>query len=188
MASVNLKSPSRDARPGCCDWFTGLPGVGKTTVANELRDALLQHAGVCIVLNGDELGKGLNHDLGFNREDRCENVRPIAQLGSILVDAGLVVPVAVIAPDREERQAVRELFNGRGYAEAYVATTQAICVAHDPRGLYQRALDGKLNGMPPFADACSSSARTNHPKCLLSPTSLTSGAKNLFFLPARLAT
>ena len=115
MASVNLKSPSRDARPGCCDWFTGLPGVGKTTVANELRDALLQHAGVCIVLNGDELGKGLNHDLGFNREDRCENVRPIAQLGSILVDAGLVVPVAVIAPDREERQAVRELFNGRGY-------------------------------------------------------------------------
>lgn len=146
MRALPLQSTRPDVLSGCY-WFTGLSGAGKTTLASAFRDALRERASLCMVLDGDELRKGLNSDLGFSREDRRENVRRIAELASILVDAGFVVLVAAIAPYSEDRLAVSKLFFGRAYAEVYVATDQATCVARDPKGLYQRALQGKLSGM-----------------------------------------
>lgn len=132
---------------GACYWFTGLSGAGKTTMANAFREELLTYACPCMVLDGDELRQGLNSDLGFSREDRRENVRRTAELASLLVNIGYIVLVAVIAPYEEDRQSVRALFQGRSFAEVYVATDQATCIARDPKGLYQRALKGQIAGM-----------------------------------------
>jgi adenylyl-sulfate kinase len=132
---------------GCCYWFTGLSGAGKTTLANKFCEALRERGLTCMVLDGDVLRQKLNRDLGFSREDRRENVRRIAEIAHMAAEAGVIVLVAVIAPYRADRDAVRELFNDHRFFEVYVQTDIATCIARDPKQLYRLAREGELRDM-----------------------------------------
>jgi adenylylsulfate kinase len=123
-------------------WFTGLPGAGKTTVAYQVKKAL-DGLGLCsFVLDADNVRQGLNKDLGFTPEDRKENIRRIAEVAKLFVDAGLVTLVSVISPYESDRQLSRTLFEPGHFLEIYVKCSLKECEARDPKGLYQKARQG----------------------------------------------
>ncbi len=125
-------------------WFTGLPGAGKSTVAN-LVEAGLHARGVhTLLLDGDNVRHGLNKDLGFTAADRVENIRRIGEVAKLMTDAGLVVLCAFISPFRAERRMVRELINNGEFIEVFVDTPIEQCISRDPKGLYRRALAGEI--------------------------------------------
>ncbi len=128
-------------------WLTGLPGSGKSTIA-DAAVARLHAMGVhTYVLDGDNVRTGLNKDLGFTPEDRAENVRRVAEVGKLMSDAGLVVLVALVSPYRGDRAAARELFSEGDFLEVYVDTPVEICAERDPKGLYAKAAAGNLPNM-----------------------------------------
>jgi bifunctional enzyme CysN/CysC len=126
-------------------WLTGPPGAGKSTVANVVEGILTRAGHHAYVLDGDNVRHGLNRDLGFSAAERTENVRRLAEVAHILADAGLIVIVAAIAPFALDRQAARATAAGIPFYEAFVDTPLEICAARDPKGLYRRARDGKLD-------------------------------------------
>jgi len=138
---------------GCCFWFTGLPGSGKTTLATHLHLDLSARGVKSIVLDGDLLREGLNRDLGFSRNDRRENVRRISEVARLLVSEGYVVLVAAISPYRADRRAARDRFASAMFIEVYVATDLATCMARDPKGLYALAQAGKITNMTGWDDS-----------------------------------
>ncbi|MDE0113350.1 MAG: adenylyl-sulfate kinase [Albidovulum sp.] len=125
-------------------WFTGLSGSGKSTIANLVEQKLHAEGIHTYVLDGDNLRHGLNRDLGFTDQDRVENVRRVAHVANLMVDAGLVVLVALISPFRSERQMARELAEDNEFIEVFVDTPMAVCEQRDTKGLYRRARDGEL--------------------------------------------
>lgn len=128
----------------CCYWFTGLSGAGKSTLANHMHRELRSRGIQCVVLDGDRFRQGLNRDLGFSREDRRENVRRIAEVAAMMVDAGLVVLVSAIAPYEADRQCARDLFTDGAFFEVYVNTDLDTCAARDPKALYARVKAGEI--------------------------------------------
>ena len=125
-------------------WITGLPAAGKSTVADRLEQKL-HAAGVhTYLLDGDNVRHGLNRDLGFTEQDRVENVRRVAEVAKLMVDAGLVVIVSMISPFRSERRMARDLVNEGEFVEVFVDTPLAVCESRDPKGLYRRARAGEL--------------------------------------------
>jgi adenylyl-sulfate kinase len=129
---------------GALVWFTGLSASGKTTLAHAV-EWRLQELGVHTYrLDGDVVRDGLNADLGFSPEARRENVRRIAEVGRLMVDAGLVVVVAVIAPYEKDRQETRARFGDGDFFEVWVDTPLEVCEQRDPKGLYKRARAGEL--------------------------------------------
>ena len=128
-------------------WFTGLSGSGKSTLAHAVEARLFSMGVRSYVLDGDNIRTGLNRDLGLGPEDRKENIRRIAEVAKIMVDAGILVFAAFIAPYRESRQFVRELMEKVPYYECYVKCPLAACEARDPKNLYKRARAGKINNM-----------------------------------------
>jgi bifunctional enzyme CysN/CysC len=125
-------------------WFTGLPGAGKSTIAN-LVEAGLHARGVhTLLLDGDNVRHGLNKDLGFTEGDRVENIRRIGEVAKLMTEAGLVVLCAFISPFRAERRMVRELLDEGEFIEVFVDTPIEQCMARDPKGLYKRALAGEI--------------------------------------------
>jgi bifunctional enzyme CysN/CysC len=125
-------------------WFTGLPGAGKSTIAN-LVEAQLHARGVhTVLLDGDNVRHGLNKDLGFTDADRVENIRRIGEVAKLMTEAGLIVLCAFISPFRAERQMVRDLVGEGEFIEVFVDTPLEECVARDPKGLYKRALAGQI--------------------------------------------
>jgi bifunctional enzyme CysN/CysC len=125
-------------------WFTGLPGAGKSTIAN-LVEAGLHARGVhTLLLDGDNIRHGLNRDLGFTEEDRVENIRRIGEVAKLMSDAGLIVLCSFISPFRAERRMVRELLPEGEFVEIFVDTPLEECIARDPKGLYKRALAGEI--------------------------------------------
>lgn len=127
-----------------CIWFTGLSGAGKTTLAT-LLDARLHAIGHhCFVLDGDNVRHGLNKDLGFSDADRVENIRRVAEVAKLMVDAGLIVLVSFISPFRTERDAARALFAQGEFLEVFVNTPLPECERRDVKGLYARARAGLL--------------------------------------------
>lgn len=127
-----------------CIWFTGLSGSGKSTLANLLEQHL--HAQGChtYLLDGDNVRHGLNRDLGFTEADRVENIRRIAEVAKLMVDAGLIVLASFISPFRAERQLARSLFEEGEFIEVYVDTDLAECERRDIKGLYAKARRGEL--------------------------------------------
>jgi adenylyl-sulfate kinase len=130
--------------PGAVIWLTGLSGAGKSTIANALEAALNRLQVRTYLLDGDNLRLGLNRDLGFSDADRVENVRRIAEVATLMLDAGLVVICAAISPFGRERQAARERVGSRHFIEVFVDTPLAVCQERDPKGLYAKARMGQI--------------------------------------------
>jgi bifunctional enzyme CysN/CysC len=125
-------------------WLTGLSGSGKSTIANSVEKRIHALGMHSYVLDGDNLRMGLNSDLGFTPEDRAENVRRISEVAKVLVDAGLIVLVAVISPFEADRERAKSLFDEGEFLEVYVDTPVDICVERDPKGLYKKANNGEI--------------------------------------------
>ena len=125
-------------------WFTGLSGAGKSTIANQVEKRL--HARGChtFLLDGDNVRHGLNRDLGFTDEDRVENIRRVAEVARLMVDAGLIVLVSFISPFRAERQMARERFAGGEFIEIFVDVPLEVAEARDVKGLYRKARAGQI--------------------------------------------
>jgi len=133
-----------NAQKPCVLWFTGLSGSGKSTIADALEQALYTYEKSTILLDGDNVRKGLNKDLGFTDEDRVENLRRIAEVSKLMLEAGLLTIVAFISPFHTERQMARSLFEDGEFIEIYIDTPIEICEQRDPKGLYKLARAGKL--------------------------------------------
>jgi len=127
-----------------CVWFTGLSGSGKSTIANLVEKRLLAMGLHTYLLDGDNVRHGLNKDLGFTAEDRVENIRRVAEVAKLMVDAGLIVLVSFISPFRAERRMARELFGEGEFIEAYVDTPLAVAEQRDVKGLYAKARAGEI--------------------------------------------
>ena len=128
-----------------CLWFTGLSGAGKSTIANLVERRLAAQGFHTYLLDGDNLRHGLNVDLGFTAEARVENVRRVAEVAHLMVDAGLIVLVCVISPFASEREFARRRFAEGEFVEVFVDTPLADCESRDPKGLYAKARAGRIS-------------------------------------------
>ncbi len=125
-------------------WFTGLSGSGKSTVANEVEKALLSKNIHSYILDGDNVRQGLNKNLSFAPEDRKENIRRIAEVSNLMIDAGIVVLAAFVSPYRVDRENIKNIVKDNKYIEIYVNTPIEVCEARDVKGLYKKARAGEI--------------------------------------------
>ena len=127
-----------------CLWLTGLSASGKSTVANLLEQRLVIEGRHTYLLDGDNVRHGLNRDLGFTEADRVENIRRVAEVSRLMVDAGLIVIVSFISPFQSERDFARSLFESGDFMEIFVDASVEACARRDPKGLYAKAMRGEI--------------------------------------------
>jgi bifunctional enzyme CysN/CysC len=125
-------------------WFTGLSGAGKSAVANLVEKRLHASRARTYLLDGDNVRHGLNKDLGFTNADRIENMRRVAEVARLMVDAGLIVLVSFISPFRDERRMARSMVEDGEFCEVFVDTPLEVAERRDPKGLYKKARAGRL--------------------------------------------
>jgi bifunctional enzyme CysN/CysC len=125
-------------------WFTGLSGAGKSTIANQVEKRLAAMGHHTMILDGDNVRHGLNRDLGFSEADRVENIRRIAEVSQLFVEAGLIVIVSFISPYRAERMLARDRVGSDEFLEIFVDTPIEECRRRDPKGLYVKADSGQI--------------------------------------------
>ena len=143
--SINKETRSKlNVQQPCVIWFTGLSGSGKSTIANILEQKLHTMNKRTYLLDGDNVRHGLNKDLGFTDTDRVENIRRVAEVSKLMVDAGLITLVSFISPFRSERQMARNLLEKGEFFEVFVSTSLEECEKRDPKGLYKKARSGEL--------------------------------------------
>jgi adenylyl-sulfate kinase len=130
------------APEGCCLWFTGLSGAGKSTVANLVVEELRSRGRFVELLDGDEVREHLSKGLGFSKEGRDENIRRIGWVASVLARNGVIAVTAAISPYRVGRDEVRSWT--QNFVEVYVATSLEVCEARDVKGLYAKARAGEI--------------------------------------------
>jgi adenylylsulfate kinase len=128
--------------PGCCLWFTGLSGAGKSTIAGVVVDALRERGRRVELLDGDEVREHLSKGLGFSKADRDENIRRIGWVAAVLARNGVISVTAAISPYRSVRDEVRGWIDH--FVEVHVATSLEECEARDVKGLYARARSGEI--------------------------------------------
>jgi len=128
-------------------WFTGLSGSGKSTICNSLEELLNNKKINTFTLDGDSVRNGLNKDLGFSDEDRSENIRRVAEVSKILMNAGNVVLASFITPFQQDRDLVKQIVGQNNYIEVFVNTSLETCINRDPKGLYQKSKSGLIKSM-----------------------------------------
>lgn len=146
-------------------WFTGLSGSGKSTIANALEKRLYEDGKFTMLLDGDNVRMGLNKNLGFEPEDRIENIRRIAETAKLMNDAGLMVLTAFISPYESDRQNARNIIGNECFVEIYVDTPLEICEKRDVKGLYQKA---KKKEIPNFTGISSPYEAPENPDLTIS--------------------
>lgn len=129
----------------CVLWFTGLSGSGKSTIANMVQQRLFSEGKFSYILDGDNLRHGINKDLGFTPVDRIENIRRVAEISKLMVDAGLIVLVTLISPFRKDREHAKSLFEQEQFFEIYLDTPINLAEKRDPKGLYKKARLGLIS-------------------------------------------
>jgi adenylylsulfate kinase len=143
IITPGMRALSLKQKP-CCIWLTGLSGAGKSTIANALEVELYQLGKHTLVLDGDNVRKGLSRDLGMAADDRRENIRRVGEAAKLMVDAGLIVICALISPYRADRALVRSLFTREQFIEVFINTPLDECERRDPKGLYRKARLGEI--------------------------------------------
>lgn len=128
-------------------WLTGLSGSGKSTIADALELKLHEQNKHTYILDGDNIRKNLNKDLGFPPESRTENIRRIGEVALLMKDAGLIVIVTCISPFNKDREAARKLIGDSEFIEVYISTPLDVCEQRDPKGLYKKSRSGVLLNM-----------------------------------------
>lgn len=128
-------------------WFTGLSGSGKSTIANLVEKALYEKGYKTYSLDGDNIRKGINNDLSFAPEDRTENIRRIAEVANLMIDAGLVVMAAFVSPYKKDRDNIRTIVKDVNFVEIYINTSIEECERRDVKGLYKKARAGEIKNM-----------------------------------------
>ncbi|GAA4280206.1 adenylyl-sulfate kinase [Gaetbulibacter aestuarii] len=128
-------------------FFTGLSGSGKSTLANALEEKLHEEKVHTYVLDGDNVRRGINKNLGFSPEDRSENNRRIGEIAKLFIDAGLVVLAAFVAPYKKDRKFIRKTVNSDNFVEVFVNTSLEECERRDVKGLYKKARAGEIKNM-----------------------------------------
>ena len=153
----------------CVLWLTGLSGAGKSTIANRVEKRLTAQGRHTYLLDGDNVRHGLNKDLGFTAQDRVENIRRVAEVSRLMVDAGLIVLVSFISPFRSERRMARDLFAPGEFLEVFVDTPLAEAERRDVKGLYKKARRGELKN---FTGIDSPYEQPENPEIRIDTTSL----------------
>ncbi|WP_111683196.1 adenylyl-sulfate kinase [Winogradskyella tangerina] len=128
-------------------WFTGLSGSGKSTIANVVEQELFKLGIKTYSLDGDNIRKGINNDLSFSPQDRTENIRRIAEVSNLMIDAGLVVLAAFVSPYKKDRDNIRTIVKDFNFVEIYVNTSIEECERRDVKGLYKKARAGEIKNM-----------------------------------------
>lgn len=125
-------------------WLTGLSGSGKSTIANALEQELFNKNFHTYLLDGDNIRKGINKNLGFSEDDRKENLRRVAEIGKLMLDAGLICIGAFISPLKKDRILVKQIIGKENFFEIFVDTPLELCEARDVKGLYAKARRGEI--------------------------------------------
>ena len=128
-------------------WFTGLSGSGKSTLANLVEIALHNEGLSTFILDGDNIRQGINKDLSFIPKDRTENIRRIAEISNLMLDAGIIILAAFVSPYIKDREQVKQIVGSDNFIEIYVNTSLAECERRDVKGLYKRARSGEIKNM-----------------------------------------
>ncbi|QDO93222.1 adenylyl-sulfate kinase [Formosa sediminum] len=128
-------------------WFTGLSGSGKSTIANVVEQKLFQKGIKTYTLDGDNIRKGINNDLTFAPEDRTENIRRIAEISNLMIDAGVVTLAAFVSPYKKDRLNIKNIVKEDNFIEIYINTSVEECERRDVKGLYKKARAGEIKNM-----------------------------------------
>ena len=128
-------------------WFTGLSGSGKSTLANLVEIALHKQGLSTYTLDGDNIRQGINKDLNFLPEDRTENIRRIAEISNLFLDAGVITLAAFVSPYIKDREEVKQIVGTDNFIEIYVNTSLEECELRDVKGLYKKARAGEIKNM-----------------------------------------
>jgi adenylylsulfate kinase len=128
-------------------WFTGLSGSGKSTLANLVEIALHNQGLSTYILDGDNIRQGINKDLSFAPEDRTENIRRIAEISNLMLDAGVITLAAFVSPYIKDRKEVKEIVGSANFIEIFVNTSLEECERRDVKGLYKKARSGEIKNM-----------------------------------------
>ena len=128
-------------------WFTGLSGSGKSTIANVVEQELYKLGVKTYTLDGDNIRKGINKDLSFSPDDRTENIRRIAEIANLFIDAGVVVLAAFVSPYKKDRDNIKNIVKDVNFVEIYINTSVEECERRDVKGLYKKARTGEIKNM-----------------------------------------
>lgn len=128
-------------------WFTGLSGSGKSTLANLVEMELHKKGVSTYILDGDNIRQGINKDLNFTPQDRSENIRRIAEISNLMLEAGVVTLAAFVSPYLKDREAVKQIVGPDNVIEIYVNTSITECESRDVKGLYEKARAGEIKNM-----------------------------------------
>ncbi|MBY0511266.1 MAG: sulfate adenylyltransferase subunit CysN [Rhodospirillaceae bacterium] len=180
--AVDVNKAARAAMKGqksCVLWFTGLSGSGKSTIANLVEKQLFALGRHTYMLDGDNVRHGLNRDLGFSDTDRVENIRRVAEVSKLMVDAGLITLVSFISPFKAERRLARDLLREGEFLEVFVDTPISEAEKRDPKGLYKKARAGEIKN---FTGISSPYERPENPEVVIDTTKMTAEDAASFIL------
>lgn len=160
-------------------WITGLSGAGKSTLASALEKKIFYLGKLTYVLDGDNVRSSLNNDLGFSNSDRFENIRRVAEVSKILLDLGVIVIVAVISPEKIQRDFAKKTISRNKFVEVYLETSLKLCQKRDPKKLYEKAMNGKISNMTGISNLYETPV---HPNIVIKGTLKTENQVQLIFI------